>query len=189
MEAKEVNAPKFKVYDCMFHHGGNLLHSMPLTGITREELKLMVFIHGRDAVPPSSVKFAGERHIFMRVRSTEGERIGQEVDVAVQNVQDEYKRLAKKYEVLSDLDGVGRGRRYVEECFKVRLDDIEDSMFTEVDPIAAIEEAAARSELAKAVVREEKTEKPDDAASGGGAAPSMSSAFSRAGRGSEGVRP
>lgn len=154
-----------KTYDCVFRHGGNLFHSMPLSGVTRDELKLLVFIHGRASVDPSSVRYAGERQVTMRVRAPDGhDREGQEIEVPVLSQEDEYRRLSMKFDVFSDLDGIGRGRRYVEDCFKVRLDDFGDNVFSEVDPIAEIEAAATRAELAKArslVPDETEREEPE----------------------------
>lgn len=148
MEAQETKPYLQKTYDCVFRHGGNLLHSMPLNGITRDELKLLVFVHGRSSIDPSSVKFAGEREMSMNIRAPDGhDREGQEITVPVRSQEDEYRRLSLKYDTFTDLDGIGRGRRYVEACFRVRLDDFGDDLLAEVDPIAEIEAAAARAEL------------------------------------------
>lgn len=162
---------KQKTYDCIFRHGGSLLHSMPLQGVTRDELKLLAYVHGQDSV--TAIAFKGERQMFMFVRAPEGhKKEGQEVEMPVLSQEEEYKRLARKYDTLSDLDGIGRGRRYVESCFKVRLDDMDDGMFKDVDPVAAIEEAAARAEIAA-------TTRAGEDAPPAGAAPSLAGAVAR----------
>lgn len=189
-----------KLYSLIFRHGGNVLHTMPLHNLTREEVKLLAFIHGGDAVDTASIKFTGQRQITMHVRAPEGhERQGQEIEVPVLSQMDEYKRLALKYDVFSDLDGIGRGRRYVEECFGVRLDNMDDSIFEEVDPIAAAEAAMAAAEAkAGGAKHEEKVKAAEgiasdaiDAAASGGAAeiaegapgaPSMQRVFERGSR-------
>ena len=184
----EEHTPKYpqKVYDCIFRHGGNVLHSVPLMGLTKPELKLLAFVHGNDAIDTASIKYRGEREIVMRVRAPSGhDKEGQEIVVPVESEQQEYKRLALKYDVLSDIDGIQRGKKYVEDCFKVRLDDFDDNVFTEVDPVEQVEAAIAAAEVkatkSAAEVAQERTQASQPRV------PSMDGIFKSTA--SEGVRP
>ena len=86
-----------------------------------------------------------------------GPKEGQEVMVPVRSQMEEYVRIAKKYDMASELIGLGKSRQRVEECFKTRLDDFDDSILVAADPVAVAEEMAARAEL---VALEEAT-RPD----------------------------
>lgn len=187
----EQELPKYpqKVYDCIFRHGGNLLHTVPLTNLTKHELKLLAFIHGNDAIDTNSIKYRGERTVMMQIRAPEGytnadgrEVGGQEILVPVESEQQEYKRLAYKYDVLSDIDGVQRGRKYVEDCFKIRLEEFDDNMFAEIDPVAAVEAAAAAAEVKATKSAAEVAEERVNASQ-----PKAPTIFARSA--SEGVRP
>lgn len=127
---------------------GRALHTIPLSAITKDELKYLAFVHGGDAIVPGTIRFIGERVVEHPVRAADGPKEGQEVMVPVRSQMEEYVRISKKYDMTSELIGLGKSRQRVEECFKVRLDDFDDSILVAVDPLAVAEEAAARAELA-----------------------------------------
>jgi len=128
--------------------GGQPLHTVPMTGITRDELKFLAFVHGGDSIVQNTIKFVGEKVVERSERAMSGPKEGQEVFVPVRSQMEEYVRIAKKYDMTSELIGLGNSRKRVEECFKVRLDDFDDSILSVADPLAVAEQAAMAAELA-----------------------------------------
>lgn len=143
---------KQKCYDVMLAvtrtPGGIPMHTVPMSGITRDELKYLAFVHGGDSIVQTSIKFVGEKVVEMAVRADAGPKEGQEILVPVTSQMQEFVRIAKKYDMTSELIGLGKSRQRVEECFKVRLDDFDDSILAVADPLSVAEEMAARAELA-----------------------------------------
>ena len=130
---------KQKTYSCELRFRGNQLMTVALSPVTRHELKMLAYIHGAEAIPPQGIKFLGEAEILNPHKPGD--------DKVVRSEMEELKRLAKKYDVLADLEGVNRGRRNVEACFNTTLDDFEDVMAMNVDPRARAEEAMIAAEL------------------------------------------
>lgn len=117
---------KQKVYGCILrlnapHTTPLNINEVPLENVTREELVLLGFMHGDDAV--KNVRTMGEYEF----RGENGEILVREFP------NDEYRRLARKFDVIGSLEE--RGRKIVEQCFKVRIvglldgvkDDVKDT--------------------------------------------------------------
>lgn len=168
----ETQPFKQKVYDVAIALtrtvGGQPLHTVPLTGITKDELKFLSFVHGGDAIVPNTIKYRGEQVVMMSARAGEdSEKRGQEIQVPVQSQMQEYVRIVRKYDMNSELVGLGKARDRVEACFRVRLDDFDENVLMAADPITIAEEAAVRAELESQAVemRElEKATRPDKVA-------------------------
>lgn len=143
----ELQDYKQKTYDVLFavtqDVSGRPLHTIPLKGVTRDELKYLAFTHGATSIVSGGITFVGEAVVFASGRGEDGK----ETLIPVRSQMEEYIRIAKKYDMTSELIGVGKSRDRVEECFKVRLDEFDDSILTAVDPIVAAENAAAQAEL------------------------------------------
>lgn len=131
-----------RTYTCVLRFKGLILHAVPLAEVTRDELKLIAFLHGADAV--AELRFIGEREVVARMEDTaDGPR-----PVFVTSQMDEFRRLARKYDSLVNS---GRGQRAVEDCFKTRIIDL-DSVVEEVDAVDAVERRAAEAD-AKAEIQ------------------------------------
>lgn len=140
-----------RVYNCLMVLRSRLApseavtHTIPLERVTRDELKLLAFIHGVDAVPGNHISFVGT------------ERVVDHVDDAgvihyVESAQGEYRRLARKYDTIVNS---GRGRKYVEECFNTTLMDF-GAVIEKVDPIVEMEKRAAEAEAKTAMSEAEQ---------------------------------
>jgi hypothetical protein len=95
---------KYETYNCAVRHNGNLLHEVPLTGITSKELVLLKAIHGADAI--------------VRVVKTE--------QVVEREEQEELFRIAEKYGSRDDAEAMARSRQRVERLFSVTLNGFDD---------------------------------------------------------------
>lgn len=136
---------KQKVYKCVIRLRGELINTVPLEGVTKDELRLLAFIHGTEAIPSSELKYLGEQEVFYEEASTDD---GAVMKRMVESQMDEYRRLARKYD---SLVSTGRGKTLVEECFKTRLDDFDNLVNVEsaeefADRVA--KEAEAKLEIA-----------------------------------------
>lgn len=158
--APEVAPPvglKQKIYNCTLRFKGEMLHSVPLERVTRDELKLLAFMHGPESIPPAEIVPLGTE-VVLDHEDEHGEKH------YVQSQVGEYLRLARKYD--SRVNS-GRGRINVEKCFNTTLVDF-GAVIEAVDPIAAIDRAAdaadAKAALAEAGVQRAQTMKqPEDA--------------------------
>lgn len=130
---------KQKTYNCVLKFRGEQLHSMPLEGVTKHELQLLAFIHGADAV--AELRVAGPQRIVSRY--TEGGD-----PIYVDNEMGEYERLARKYDTIVNS---GRGKKAVEECFRVRLTGFEN-VIEQISAVDAMEAKAAEAEAKAALV-------------------------------------
>jgi hypothetical protein len=109
--------------------------AVPLERCTKEELTLLSFIHGSDAVTDVRVDGTYDFH-------------------GVESQMDEYKRLADKYDDLSSPANRGqKGRMKVENCFRVTLSGFE----TLIDDINAADSADAKIAAAEAATAEAAT--------------------------------
>jgi hypothetical protein len=133
-----------KTYDCILRFRGNINNSVPLFGITKHELQLLAFMHGVEALPPTDIRARGEKVIVDEMATAIRE---DGVVITVKNERDEFQRLARKYDLVVD---TGRGKKAVEECFRVRLDGF-DNIIEEVNPLDAMEKAAADAEAKAAL--------------------------------------
>lgn len=130
---------KQKTYNCNLRFKGDILHQLPLQGVTRHELQFLAFLHGADAI--ADVRFAGESEVFMPLAE------GATEPQLVANEMGEFKRLALKYD---DIVNPGRGKKAVEACFHTRIDDF-DAIVTEVDARESALAAADRAEAEAAI--------------------------------------
>ncbi len=130
-----------KVFRATLRFQGSTLHTMPLE-VTRAEMKLLAHIHGASALPANEISYIGERELTESKVDDDG--ILKVFKVA--NEMGEYKRLARKYSSSGDLAQADRGRKLVESCFGVKLEDF-DVILDAVDPVTAAEEAMARAEI------------------------------------------
>lgn len=141
---------KQKMYDCTLRFRGEVIHTLPLERVTKDELRLLAFMHGAESVV--ELRYKGEGEI-------EG----------IKDQMDEYRRLARKYDTIVNS---GRGKKWVEECFKTSITDF-DSVIDDVAPqdaVAAAAEAAEKeaADLVEAAGKERvETVKQIEAASGG----------------------
>lgn len=151
---------KQKRYNVMFavtqDVSGRPLHTIPLQRITRDELKYLAFTHGATSIVAGGITFVGEEVVMYSGRGDDGK----EVFIPVRSQMEEYMRIARKYDMTSELIGVGKSRDRVEACFKVRLDDFDDSVLTAVDPLVTAENMAAQAELTALAQLEAET-RPD----------------------------
>jgi hypothetical protein len=134
---------KLKTYACVLVSKKNPKHETPIECATLKEIQLLAFIHGVESLPTARIKPLGERQIPMS-RDAAGNVI------YVSNETDEYQRLAAKYETRVN---PGKGKKYVEDCFKVTLGGF-DHIIQEVNAIEAIESAvnqAERDEASKVI--------------------------------------
>lgn len=129
-----------KTFSCVVRLKGELHHSIPLDLVTLDELKLLAFIHGPEALPTADIRAKGPQKIIF-----ETEEDGNVIYVETQ--MQEYMRLSRKYD---NIVNSGVGRKRVEECFKTRLDDF-DALVAAIDPVSAMEQAAAQAEAAAAL--------------------------------------
>jgi hypothetical protein len=120
-----------KIYDCTLilwapHLQGAPLpiNTRPLSGVTRDEIKLLASIHGADRI--TNIVARGEGEVMMLVPNEHGKT----VLVPVKSQMDEYKRLAAKYDTKAAVNEAQTGRFRVEKCFNVKLDDFDDLMET-----------------------------------------------------------
>lgn len=142
---------KQKIYNCMLRFKGAILHQLPVNGATMAELKLLAFMHGDGAI--ADLKFVGMQEVYF----PKGE--AEEKPRLVESEMDEYKRLALKYEHIVN---PGRGRKAVETCFSVRLEDF-DAMVAEVDARDAVAQAAEAAEAKAAITEGDEVRKKIEA--------------------------
>lgn len=130
-----------KTYSCVLRFKGELLHSKPIDCATKHELQLLAFMHGGESVV--DIKFLKSQPVYFPPEEGQEPRL-------VKSEMDEYKRLARNYDTLVNS---GRGRKAVEECFRIRIEDF-DSIVAEVDARESVarqaEEAEARAAIAEA---------------------------------------
>lgn len=179
-----------KMYSAVLRYRGQQMHTLPISEITYHELKLLVFVHGIDAFPTDQIKYVGKK-VIEEVRFVDGRK----QRIVISSEMDELKRLARKYDPLSDHTGVPRGRKYVEDCFKMRLDDFETA-FEQVDPILVAEQAAIQAEMkaeaeakAKAEVEAQKRSEMEKAVAGLPPASGFGIAGQFRASASEGIQP
>lgn len=144
--------PQFeqRTYSCNIRLQGSIINTVPLERVTRDELKLLAYLHGSGAV--ADIKYLG-MYPTPTFNPDEG---------APQYVEDqmgEYLRLARKYDTIVNS---GRGKVAVEKCFGVQLIDF-DAVIDEVNAIDSVERAAAeaeaRTEVSKAAEQREEERK------------------------------
>lgn len=152
-----------KTYSCVLRFRGELLHSVPLSCVTKHELQLLAFMHGAEAI--AELKFIKSQPVFHPANEAGEAEI-------VKSEMDEFKRLARKYDTLVNS---GRGKKAVEECFRTRIEDF-DAIVAEVDARDAMAKAAEEAEAQAAVTDAAKNrEKPEDVAHTQTAKPPMGS--------------
>lgn len=131
---------QMRTYECVLVSMKNKDHKLPLVGVTKQELQLLAFIHGVDCVPVDSIKPLGTNPVRMG-RTPEGEPI------YVKSEMDEYMRLATKYDQFVN---PGRGKKYVEDCFKVTLGGF-DAILSEINALEAMDAAVNKVDKDAAV--------------------------------------
>jgi hypothetical protein len=142
MEPMEV-----KTYSCVVKPTKNPLHEVPMQRVTKQELQLLAFIHGVEALPMDRVKYLGKRPMVMTTRLEDdtdknGAIITRRVPVYVNSEMDEYRRLVLKYDTRVN---PGRGKQYVQDCFKVVIDGF-DHLMGEIDALSAVENSLEQVE-------------------------------------------
>lgn len=106
-----------KTYNCAVRLGGNMLHDVGKENVTSREIQLLQHIHGADSV--INIVEVGERDV---------------------TDMDEYRRLSTAYSAVNGQDNSKpKGTQYVEQCFGVKLNDLDA-------PIVADVQAKPRSE-------------------------------------------
>lgn len=131
-----------KIYSCVLRFKGDMLHSIPKEEITKHELQLLAFIHGTPAIAELRYLRTGRViDTFLTTARDDGQV------VYVESEMDEFKRLARQYDTIVNS---GRGRKAVEECFRIRIEDF-DSIVAEVDAVDAMEKKAAEAEAKAAL--------------------------------------
>lgn len=131
---------KMRTYSCVLVSKKNKEHEVPLSGVTKQELQLLAFIHGIESLPTARIRSLGLNDVLVRRGKTPEE------NVYVESEMDEYQRLATKYESLVN---PGRGKTYVETCFNVKLTGF-DHILEEVNALDAMEQAARDADAAEA---------------------------------------
>lgn len=133
-----------KTYSCTLRFLGSIINNVPLTGLTREELTLLAYLHGNEAV--ADIAYTGMKPV-LTFNPDEG------APEYVASQMDEYRRLARKYDTIVNS---GRGKAAVEKCFSIQLIDF-DSIVDEVDAANSIDRATLEAER-KAAEAEVKSE-------------------------------
>lgn len=144
-----------KTYSCQVRLLGAITNTVPLEGVTRDELKLLAYIHGAEAL--ANVEYLGMRPV-LTFNPDEGS------PVYVESQMDEYRRLARKYDTIVNS---GRGKAAVEKCFGVQLLDF-DAILDKESPIDVAERQAAEAE-ARTLVSLAGEQRERDRREGGGA--------------------
>lgn len=126
---------KQRIFSCEIRLQGSINNTVVLGSVTRDELKLLAYLHGAEALPADKIKYLG-----MFPVPTFNPDEGAPQYVASQD--DEYRRLARKYDSLVN---TGRGKEAVEKCFNVHLIDF-DAIIDAVDPRDAADAAIAEAE-------------------------------------------
>ena len=129
---------EMRTYDCVLVSQKNKDHKIPLTAVTKQELQLLAFIHGPSCIPVETIKPRGPETVSYRNKDG--------VRVQVESEMDEYMRLALKYDQFVN---PGRGKKYVEDCFKVTLGGF-DAILSEINAIDAMDAAVTQAEQAEA---------------------------------------
>ena len=114
------------IYNASLTHGGNLLHKIPLVGLTAQELKLLRDIH--DAGNIVDVKEVSSREIVLR---------------------EELFRIVDKYASREDYEKVQRIRARAEKLFGVSLegfDEWQQNLIDESMQSMAVQQAKHRAE-------------------------------------------
>lgn len=139
-----------KSYSCQIRFLGNITNTVVLECVTLDELKLLAYLHGNEAV-------ADIKHIGMRPTLTFNPDEG--APIYVQDQMGEYLRLARKYDTIVNS---GRGKAAVEKCFGIQLVDF-DSIINEVNAVDEVSrkaaEAEAKTEMSKAGEQRENERK------------------------------
>lgn len=118
---------KFDTYNCRVRHNGNVLHEIPLYGITNRELVLLKNIHGADAIV--GVTKVGEVERDDKL---------------------EYFRIIEKFGSRDDMEATARMKQRVEKLFSVTLEDFEAWLSSKMED--ASDERDAKREQHKAEV-------------------------------------
>lgn len=135
---------EMKTYACVVKPAKNPLHEIKIDCATKQELQLLAFIHGVDAIPVDRIRPLGLKRVACAAHRDEA--TGEPVIRYVESEMDEYRRLVGKYETRVN---PGKGKQYVEECFKVKIDGF-DHLLGEVDALSAMEAATAKADQADA---------------------------------------
>jgi hypothetical protein len=121
------------VFACSVRLLGSQLNTVPLECVTRDELTLIAYIHGHEAL--ADVRYLGQRQV-----PTFNPDEGAPEFVGSQDA--EYRRLARKYDTIVNS---GRGKAAVEKCFNVQLIDF-DAVVSAVSAADEAERMAAEAE-------------------------------------------
>lgn len=136
-----------RTYSCLLRLRGDMNTSIPLSPVTKDELKLLAFLHGAEAV--TEIKYLGTAAI-PEWNPDEG------APKYVQGQDGEYRRLARKYD---NIVNSGRGKMAVEKCFNTHLIDF-DAIVEAVNPVDAIERQAAEAEAKSEISHAAELRKP-----------------------------
>lgn len=139
---EQVTPEGFKqsIFNCTMRFRGSVIHTMPLEGVTKDELKLLAFLHSVDSLPSEEIKFVRKDVVVDRIEDD-----GTIIYVLSQD--GEYRRLSRKYDTIVNS---GRGKKYVETCFNTTLVDF-GAVIDAVSPVDEMERRAAEAEAKTAV--------------------------------------
>lgn len=152
-----------KSYSCQIRFLGNITNTLPLECVTLDELKLLAYMHGNEAV-------ADIKHLGMRPTLTFNPDEG--APIYVQDQMGEYMRLARKYDTIVNS---GRGKAAVEKCFGIQLVNF-DAIINELNAVDEVSrkaaEAEAKTEVSKSgeqreTERKKSADTPQDVARSG----------------------
>jgi len=138
----ETGKMKLKTYNGMLHHAGNMLHQIPLLGVTEREVRLLGTLHGKENI--EGITLIGE----VEVDSTTN-----------------YFEMVDKYSSREDFGKRERMKQMVEKVFDVSLDQFDDWLSGQLEQAeraklesTRVAEAAIESRIAEEVERRVETE-------------------------------